>query len=420
MTDCLDIYFHARLAGQLKQRRTDGKLRFKYNEKYLESPNCYSLSVALPIQSNPHNSRVTSAFFAGLLPGEPKNVFKELKNYINKPLGEILICREGENFTVSRDYQYLNNDELEKVLKNESPTENQLPLLGTQIKCAVLVNRSKLIPTIGLSLNIPTSHILKPAINQPDRIFNEFFCMQLAEKVGINTATTHIRTDDAIDFEFYRSKMVADVFGIQSRSKLTNMTPFVSVQRYDFIRQDDRIIRLHQEDLCQALGKQPHKKFDITIMQSLGIIRNNSINPDSDCREFIKRVIFNYLIGNNDAHGKNFSFLYIDGKPQLAPAYDLLSTAAYPGEFDNKMAMSIGGERDSEKVSIRNWRKLIKQADFPNGMLEADLKYLASTLPALSSWLQSDLGKEWIMSPIFSIIIDIITKRSAEILKHFT
>ena len=100
-------------------------------------------------------------------------------------------------------------------------------------------------------------------------------------------------------------------------------------------------IHLHQEDFCQALG----------------IVPECSALPVIDIRNLLDAMIFNYLIGNNDAHGKNFSLLYTSQGARFAPLYDLVSTAVYP-ELSPKMAMKIGGTYDSNKVTPGEWDKL--------------------------------------------------------------
>ena len=110
---------------------------------------------------------------------------------------------------------------------------------------------------------------------------------------------------------------------------------YFNVERYDRIQDKNGVIkRLHQEDFCQALGIMPELKYEReggpSVAKCLELLQTYSAKPAADHLAFIKRLIFNYLIGNADAHAKNFSFLYKDQAPTLAPAYDLLCTAIYP------------------------------------------------------------------------------------------
>ena len=119
-------------------------------------------------------------------------------------------------------------------------------------------------------------------------------------------------------------------------------------------------MRVHQEDFCQALGIQSASKYQNeggpSLKQCFDLIRAESSVPVIDLEKMINAVIFNYLIGNCDAHGKNFSLLYLD-QLQLAPLYDLVCTLYYK-DLDKKMAMKLGGEYQINNVTINNFDKL--------------------------------------------------------------
>jgi len=125
-------------------------------------------------------------------------------------------------------------------------------------------------------------------------------------------------------------------------------------------------------------------------------------------------VIFNYLIGNADAHGKNFSLLYDEGKPRLAPAYDLLSTAVYP-ELAPKMAMKIGGKYDPDDIYLRHWHRLVPDTAGTRNALEKNLTEMAATTLDQATKLHDELKKENITSPILDSIVALIKKRSARL-----
>jgi serine/threonine-protein kinase HipA len=147
------------------------------------------------------------------------------------------------------------------------------------------------------------------------------------------------------------------------------------VERYDRIHQEGRgaesvIERLHQEDFCQALGMVSERKYQKeggpSLKQCFGLLREVSSAPVIDLARLLEAVIYNYLVGNNDAHGKNFSLLYhrvVAENPEirLAPLYDIVSTVYYP-ELSRDMAMKIGGEYSSENVTARNFEQLAEEA----------------------------------------------------------
>ena len=101
--------------------------------------------------------------------------------------------------------------------------------------------------------------------------------------------------------------------------------------------------RLHQEDFCQLLKCRPEIKYQDqggpSVVECVRLLRDMHL-PGSDVVSFVDRVVFNFIIGNGDAHGKNFSVVYRDGRPRLAPQYDLICTTVYP-QIGRKMAMKF-------------------------------------------------------------------------------
>jgi serine/threonine-protein kinase HipA len=132
------------------------------------------------------------------------------------------------------------------------------------------------------------------------------------------------------------------------------------VTRYDRSRADEGMPaeRLHQEDLCQGLGFVPELKYESDggpgIEACADFLRERSAAPAVDILAFADLLIYNLIIGNNDAHSKNHSMLLEGpGAPRLAPAYDLLSTVAYP-DLHRKTAMKYGGENRPDYIRSRH------------------------------------------------------------------
>ena len=136
--------------------------------------------------------------------------------------------------------------------------------------------------------------------------------------------------------------------------------PALLVTRYDREVGPAGVRRLHQEDLCQALGLPPGQKYEAeggpSLLSAVELVRRHSVTVAEDLGKLLDLVAFNHLIGNADAHGKNFSFLYAPEGIRLAPAYDVLSTAVYP-HLARRMAMSVGGVADPDGVEPVNWQK---------------------------------------------------------------
>ena len=222
--------------------------------------------------------------------------------------------------------------------------------------------------------------------------------MQLAKMVGLKVPQSHIRH-------------VGDV-------------PYYLVERYDRTKnKDGKILRLHQEDFCQAMGIMPDLKYEReggpNYRQCQDLLRAASTQPAADQIALLKRIIFNYLIGNADAHGKNFSLLYAGKKPVLAPAYDLLSTSVYP-DLSVKMAMKIGSQYDPQNVMLRHWFHLVPSTATAQKNLTKQLYDMSAQCLEKAKKLQTKLRKEKIISPIFEKVIHVIHERKQRIRDLFT
>lgn len=423
MTQILDVYLHDMLAGKLQQD-DQGKLSFEYYSDYLRNPHSQPLSIAMPLQSQAYDDKVSQAFFGGLLPEEGVrqrlaknlqisvgNTFKLLEVIGGECAGAVALYPEGKPPEKPDDgFAKLSDEELANILVNlkQHPfladnSNFRLSLAGAQDKLPVLIIEKNIV----IPQKLPSSHILKIPINLPDlgineSVHNEFFCMQLALLSSISVPETEIK---------WCKKM-----------------PFLLIQRYD--REMGKVApslitsikRLHQEDFCQAMHLPTHMKYQNeqgpSIAQCLGLIEKNSQKPAADRLEFIRRIIFNYLIGNADAHGKNFSFLYTTKKPILSPAYDLLSTAVYP-KLNKKMAMKIGSQYDPERVLLRHWYSLVENTETARKFLEAELQSFVKNIPDLANSLQKTLQEKGISSPIFKKIQVVIKKRAKHIINYW-
>jgi serine/threonine-protein kinase HipA len=198
--------------------------------------------------------------------------------------------------------------------------------------------------------------------------------MKLAAAIGIPTAKVEARTVEGMEY--------------------------LLVERYDRIYRADPgqepvLERLHQEDFCQALGIVSEMKYQKeggpSLKQCFALLREVSNTPVIDLSRLLDAVIFNYLVGNNDAHGKNFSLLYrgiaiTDMQVSLSPLYDSLSTVYYP-EISRTMAMKLGGEYSSEKVMPRNFEQFAEEAGLAKPMVKRRvmevIEAILSALPAL-------------------------------------
>jgi serine/threonine-protein kinase HipA len=168
--------------------------------------------------------------------------------------------------------------------------------------------------------------------------------LRLASAAGIPAAAAEVRTIQGMDYAL-----------IERYDRTSTQTP--EGLQYE---------RLHQEDFCQALGIVSEHKYQSeggpSFKQCFDLLRAVSSAPVIDLQRMLDAAIFNYLIGNHDAHGKNFSLLYSPGQDNVrfAPLYDLVCTLYYP-ELSRKMAMKIGGEYLLDKITPRNFEKLAEE-----------------------------------------------------------
>ena len=369
----LSVYLHNSLAGYLWLSDTS-RLSFQYDPGYLEGPDAIPLSLSLPMREAPYVNDTARPFFSNLLPeGEVRsliakikqiseqNDFKLLEAIGGECAGAVSIIPEHMVRSTESNYTVLPEQELEDIITENAirpvlilKDELRLSLAGAQNKIPVYFENGRFYLTSGVA---PSSHILKP--QSPyfgDVVQNEHFCMMLADVVQLPVPKSFIL-------------------------KGKNHIAYI-VERYDRIKVKDGVIeRLHQEDLCQVLGCMPDQKYENeggpSLSECCRVLDMYSSQPILDKQALVKWSIFNYFIGNADAHGKNLSLIReIDGSIRLAPFYDLISTRVYP-EISKKMAMKIGKESRFDWVMERHWQQMADQLDLKFTYLKKLLKETA-------------------------------------------
>lgn len=336
--EALNVYLSGRFAGVLS-RDDAGRLSFRYDSEYL-ALGYEAISVTLPLSAEPYQERDIMAFFSNLLPDEGvrrtiaeilrlpfEDTFGILKEIGGDCAGAIAFWEAGkERAEEIREYKSLTEEESFKIL-----TELDRRPLGIDDEFRGISGagaQDKLIACLdGKVLKLPlkgtpSTHIIKPDIERfENSVFNEYFVMRLAKACGLNVAK-------------------CDILTLKDRH-------FYVTERFDREVVNGRVTRLHQEDFCQLLKCRPEIKYQDqggpSLVECVKLIRETLRLPAVDVLEFVDRVIFNFLVGNGDAHGKNFSVLYRNGQPRLSPAYDIISTTVYPA-ISKKMAMKFDGE----------------------------------------------------------------------------
>lgn len=413
----LDVWLFTDRVGTLAL--VDGRLSFCYAPGWLSHKDAVALSTSLPLQAEPFDDRNTRPFFAGLLPEgqmrrliaqqfqvSTQNDFALLGHIGGECAGAVTFLKPGQALPVpnlSDDIQWLSGEEVVAIL-DELPRRPmlagkdglRLSLAGAQDKLPVVFDGTHL----GLPRNgAPSSHILKPAIHAvEDSVINEGFCMALADAMQLKPAKSTIHQ-------------------VLGRS-------FLLVERYDrLIDNQGHRLRRHQEDFCQALGVVPEMKYQNeggpNLAQCFELVRSATRPSAPQVLRLLDYVIFNALIGNHDAHAKNFSLLYSGEAPVLAPFYDTLSTAVYP-TLTQKMAMKIGSKYKFSEVQARHWEQFAEGVGFTKARAKRRILELARSLPATARKLQSDPGHSFAGNALVEQINTLIEQRCALTIRRLT
>lgn len=234
----------------------------------------------------------------------------------------------------------------------------RLSLAGAQNKLAVVETATGLaVPLDGR----PSSHVLK--LPNPDfkgLVENEALVLSLAARLGLPV--------------------------VEHRVVNIGTARCLLLHRYDRSFSGPELRRLHQQDLCQALGLAPEIKYESeggpSLAQVFALVRAEVADPLSASQALLRWAIFNVLVHNADAHAKNVSLLRAeDGRQSLAPFYDLICTGAY--DLDHRMAMAIGGQLDPGNITPARWRQLAQDIGVGAALVEKTVQDLGERIPKL-------------------------------------
>lgn len=193
----------------------------------------------------------------------------------------------------------------------------------------------------------------------------------------------------------------------------------IVVQRYDRIRTRAGLRRVHQEDVCQALGISPTRKYQNEggpgVRDIVELLNTYSSDPAQDVDTFLDAIAYNWLIAGTDAHAKNYALLIgAQSRVRLAPLYDLASILPYP-EFDAqriKLSMKIGGEYRLRDIGLRQWHKLATEVRRdPDALLEL-VRNLTAQLANNVLPVANRMADEGIAHPTVTRLADAITART--------
>jgi len=360
----LDVYMNRRKVGQYF-REPDGAFAFTYDPEWLAWENTLPISRSLPLRAERYVGQPVIAVFENLLPdsddirrrvaervgAEGVDAYSLLARIGRDCVGALQFLAEGEEPGDSRVLtgEPLSDAQIAAMLKDLARTplgiraerDFRISVAGAQEKTALLLQDGQWVEPTGTT---PTTHILKPAIGTlpngmdlTDSVENEHFCLRLMAAFGLPVARTEITT-------FAGTKALV-------------------IERFDRLRaRDGRLIRLPQEDCCQALSVPPTRKYQSEggpgIVEICGLLQGSD-EPQRDRANFLKANILFWLIGATDGHAKNFSIaLMPGGRFTMTPLYDVLTVqpsldAGQLQTKDMKIAMRAGKSRHYKVSEIQ-------------------------------------------------------------------
>jgi len=382
MIDQLVVLIGGREVATL-QRGARGRWTLEYASSWRSDPGAFPLSLSMPLIAREHGHEILEAWVWNLLPDNAtvldrwarrfqvsgRNPFALVAHVGEDCSGAVQIVRPERVEALERQepfqVDWLTEDRIAARLAQlerdhsawRAPEDTGwFSLAGAQPKTALLWHEGRWAVPRGRT---PTTHILKPPIPGLARhVENEHFCLALAREAGLPVASTEVRQfgeHRAIVVERYDRVRTAEL-----AAAATNETTAESLRALASLRP---ILRLHQEDGCQALGLPPTAKYQneggpgAEVLAAL--LREHSSRPVEDLGTFLEAQAYAWVIGGTDAHAKNYALLHgAGGRVRLAPLYDIASTLPYYPVRKLKLAMKVGGEYRLGFIAARHWERL--------------------------------------------------------------
>lgn len=388
----LAVLLHGVLAGHV-YRSAKRKLVFCYAPAWREQSGAFPLSLSMPLQKDEHGHAATSAFLWGLLPDDPRVIDFWARQYgISRTDATALLAHVGEDCAGAvqvvpperihdtlgaptkadqqQSVEWLSRRDVATMLTalRQNPAagrstseQGQFSLAGAQPKTTLYFDNGKWGVPKG---RVPSTHILKPPVlDLADLAYNEHTCLQLARELGLPAAHSAVQH-----------------FGDETA---------IVVERYDRVRENGVVSRVHQEDMCQAMAIMPTGKYESDggpgLTNVAAIIARHSADPTLDLARFVEANVFNWFIAAPDAHAKNYSMLHAAGPThRLAPLYDVITALPYPHMTTRgvALAMSVNGERHVSNITAKHWRAVAKAVELPTNALLERIVELGAHLPA--------------------------------------
>jgi serine/threonine-protein kinase HipA len=396
----LHVYQNGDIVGYLS-KQPSGAIDFIYADEWLSNKRAYPVSLSLPLREDAFKGAPVVAVFENLLPDS-----ESLRSRVAEKVGAdgtdaySLLAQIGRDcigalqfFSEEAEIDFsdintisgesISNEEIESLLNNlarvplglDREHDFRISVAGAQEKTALLKHEGKWLRPSGAT---PTTHILKTQIGElpngidlSNSVENEFYGLAVMEAFGLPVNKVEIKT-----------------FG---------NTKSLVIERFDRAwTKDGILLRIPQEDCCQALSIPPSRKYQSdnrpanekqpSMVEILNLLKGSD-RPAEDQKAFLKAQIIFWLIGATDGHGKNFSiFLGQGGRFALTPFYDVLTAQPFFDahsfqQKEMKMAMSVGDNNHyrMEEIVGRHFVQTVKRAGLPEYIATDALSEIVDT-----------------------------------------
>lgn len=388
----LDVYLNGRPVGQLR-RESSGAIYFRYAPEWLNWEHAIAVSLSMPLREDRYIGAPVLAVFDNLLPdndairrrlaersnADGADAYSLLSAIGRDCVGALQFLPAGTapGKTGAIDARPISDGEIAALLGNlardplgvREDGEFRISLAGAQEKTALLHWKGRWHIPHGTT---PTTHILKPQIGRlpngidlSQSVENEHLCLRLVGAFGLPVADSRI-----VDFGDRRA---------------------LAVERFDRLwTRDRRLLRVPQEDCCQALSVPPSRKYESDGGPGIAALANllkGSDTPETDLRRLFKAQLVFWLLGATDGHAKNFSLRLSSGdRFVLAPIYDVVSAQPYldKGQITRnrmKMAMAVGAKRHRvvHTIAPRHYLQMAKLCGVSAKSVKETIDELADT-----------------------------------------
>ncbi len=404
----LRVYQNDRLVGHLL-KEPSGAIEFRYDREWLDRSNTFPVSLSLPLREDAWRGDPVIAVFENLLP-DSADVRKRVAEKVGAAGYDAysLLAAIGRDCvgalqfiagdamapeaTTEMSGEQVDKQAIEMLLKSlaQAPLglsrddDFRISIAGAQEKTALLRIDGQWIKPHGTT---PTTHLFKTQIGTlpngidfSNSVENEFYCLRLLKHLGLPVNRTEIMT-----------------FG-QTRALV--------IERFDRVWSDGRLIRLPQEDCCQALGVPPARKYQNEGgpgMLAIANLLKGADSPADDHRTLFQAQLVFWLIGATDGHAKNFSiYLHPGGGYALTPLYDVLSAqpnvdARQIERKQMKLAMSVGKNNHYriDEIQSRHFFQTGEAAGLSRSLVRNAAEDVAARMDAALASLEAELPADF-------------------------